>query len=276
MSTSGLKTIAIAILLLINALFLTVIISDAFADMRSQRETIENVSEVLRAGGIKIDPGDILTNDSIRTMHTARSVEAEAIIAEAILGQTVVSDQGVIYTYENAERGVAEFASAGDFEIRLREGAIMVTNDTLRTVQGLLRSMKLESTRLNVSVSPDGEIVSAVSAFRNASIFNCNIEFVFSEGSLHTIRGRYVAGFEPAEDGIVISPVGTALLGFLAEVKRDREDVDCTEIHSVEAGYHHRVAGSFGGVISPAWLIVTDNGTYLIDDTTGEIRPFSG
>jgi len=260
---------------MINALFLAVIVIDVVMEKRLERETTANVCRVLRAGGIAINPDDIQSNSALRTMRTARSLESEAVIAEAILGQTHVSDQGVIYLYENEERGVAEFASAGDFEIRLHDGVIVNSGDSLRTVQGLLRSMKLETTGLSLSVSHDGEVVTAVNAYRKASIFNNTIEFVFIDGSLHVIRGRYVAGFEPAEDGVAISPVGTTLLGFLAEVRReDREDVECTEIHSVEAGYQHRIASFGDGVISPAWLISTDNGTYLVDDATGEIRVF--
>jgi len=269
------KNITIAILLLINALFLTVIIIDVVMDIRLERETIGNVCRVLRAGGIAINPDDIQTNSALRTMRTARSLESEVVIAEAILGQTQVSDQGVIYLYENAERGVAEFASAGDFEIRLHDGVIVHSGDPLKTVQGLLRSMKLETTRLSLHVSHDGEVVTAVNAYRKASIFNNTIDFVFVDGSLYVIRGRYVAGFEPAEDGTAISPVGTTLLGFLAEVKREeREDVACSEILGVEGGYQHRIASFGDGVIAPAWLISTDNGTYLVDDATGEIRVF--
>jgi len=276
LSGSRIKTIAIAALLLINALFLTVIIIDAAADALSEREALENVCAVLRAGGIMINPDAVSTAGPIRTMRTARSLETEEAIARAVLGQTVVTDQGVIYLYENAERGSAEFASAGDFEIHLKEGVITNTNDTLRTIQGLLRSMNLETSEPLVSVSPDGETVTAAIAYRDASIFNCAVEFVFFGGSLQTIKGRYVAGFEPAEDGGVIHSAGTALLGFLAEVRREeRADVVCTQIHGVEAGYRHRVVGSFGeGVIAPAWLISTDNGFYLIDDASGEIWPF--
>jgi len=260
---------------MINVLFLTVIIIDVVMDMRLERETTGNVCRVLRAGGIAINPDDIQTDSALKTMRTARSLESEAVIAEAILGQTQVSDQGVIYLYENAERGVAEFASAGDFEIRLHDGVIINSGDPLRTVQVLLRSMKLETTKLSLSAGPDGEVVTVVNAYRKTSIFNNTIDFIFIDGSLRVIRGRYVAGFEPAEDGRGISPVGTTLLGFLAEVRREeREDVECSEILSVEAGYQHRIASFGDGVIAPAWLISTDNGTYLVDDATGEIRVF--
>jgi len=136
--------------------------------------------------------------------------------------------------------------------------------------------MGLETTRLDVSISPYGETVTVVAAYGDASIFNCVIDFVFVDGSLVAVRGRYVAGIEPAGDGHELSGVGTALLGFLAAVRNvEREDVFCTRVVGVEAGFLHRVVGSFGeGVLEPVWLISTDSGRYVFVDATGEVRLF--
>jgi len=276
MSISRIKTIAIAALILVNAFFISFIIIDAAADARAGREAIENACAILRAGGIMLDPDDVNTAGAIRTMKTARVIESEEAIARAILGSTEKTGQGVIYLYENAERGTAEFASAGDFEIRLSHGAITNNNGTMRTAERLLRDMKLETSRLVYSMGQGSETVTAVGAYKGASIFNCAIEFIFRENSLETIKGRYVTGITVAEGGDEISSVGTALLGFLAAVRNEeREDVKCTHIFSVEAGYQYRVAGVSGeGSISPSWLITTDEGRYLIDDATGEILAY--
>jgi len=270
MSVSRIKTIAIAALLLINTFFGILIIWDTAADARSERQAIENVCAVVSSGGVMIDPDAVILSGAIRTMRTAREGEAEAQIAQAVLGRTTMTDHGVIYLYENDERGTAEFYSAGDFEIRLNEGVITNENGTLRTVQGLLRDMKFETASQVVSLGQGSETVSAVSAYKGASIFNCATEFIFVGGSLQTIKGRYVAGIEPLEDGAAIMQVGTALLGFLAWVRRGNSD--CTQIDKIEAGYQYGVSGMFGeGVLVPAWLVTTDAGRYIIDDATGEI-----
>jgi hypothetical protein len=269
------KTVVIAALVLVNVFFLAVIIIDTVADARSEREAIENVCTVLRSGGIMISPESIRTGSTLRTMRTAREYGAEAAIARAVLGPTEMTVAGVIYHYESAERGIAVFFSGGDFEIHVNEGVITNTGGTLRTVRRLLRDMGLETSELRSTESPGGETVTAVSAFRGASIINCTIEFYFTGASLETVRGRYVAGAEPAEDSFGISQVGTALIGFLAAVRNDaREDIVCTHILSVEAGFQHHVVGSFGeGVIAPVWLITTDAGLFIVDGATGEIQP---
>jgi len=277
MSSSRIKTLVVAALVLVNAFFLTVIILDTVADARGERQAIENVCAVLRAGGIMIDPDDVVTGVAIRTMRTARVSEAEAQIARAVLGHAVLTEYGVIHVYDNPDRGYAEFSSAGVFEIRLNEGVVTNSTGTLRAVQRVLRDMRFETAELVLAGEPGSEVVSTIGAYRGVSIFNCAIEFVFSGQSLEVIRGRHVAGIGLAEDGADLSQVGTALLGFLAEVRREsREDVSATRIYGVEPGYQYRVVGSFGeGVLVPAWLVTADTGSYIIDCETGEISLFA-
>jgi len=263
----------IAMLVLINIVFLTVIGMDTVADAQSERQALINACTVLQNGGITIDPSNVKTSGALRAMRTARVDEAESIIARTFLGITEMTDQGVIYLYENGERGKARFYSAGDFEILLYGGVVGSSGGALRTVQRLMRDMNLEASSLLLSSGQGHETVTAICAIRGVTVFNCTIEFVFRGGYLERVEGRYLSGIEIAEDGAEISSAGTALLGFLAWVRR--ESVDCSRIYSVEAGYHHRVSGSFGeGLIIPVWMITTDSGKYILDDATGEVWVF--
>ena len=269
MSGSRIKTMVIAALLLINVFFLTVIIIDTVEDTRSERQAIENACAVLQLSGITVSPDNVKAGGSFRTMRTARGDEAEADIARALLGPTVMTEQGIIYLYENTDTGTAEFYSAGDFTVSLNEGVITSSGGTLRLVQRLLRKMGVKTAELTLSSAPGGETVTTVGAYKGVSIFNCTIEFMFRGENLEMVKGRYVTGAEVMEDGTEISSAGTALLGFLAWVRR--EDVRCSRIDLIEAGYQHRMAGPFGEVIAPVWLIVSDSGRYIFDDATGEV-----
>ena len=275
MSGSRVKTLVIAALVLINIFFLAVIVIDAINDAQSERKTIENVCAVLRAGGIRIEPSAIKADGSLRTMRTARGDEAEAAIVRAILGPTVMTVHGVRHQYENTGRGVAIFSSGGDFEIMVDPGAVAVSNGAVRTVQRLLRDMKLETSELIFTDLAERDTVTAICSYRRASIFNCTIEFIFSGDNLETVKGRYVTDIEPMEDGAMISHVGTALLCFLSAARdEEREDVACTRIDSIESGFQHHVVGAFGGgEIIPVWLIATDKGSYYVIYATGEILP---
>ena len=269
MSGSKIKNLTIAALLLLNTFFLIMIIIDRAADAREERQAIEDVCSILRSNGLHITPGNINAGGNLRTMRTVRVSEAEAAIAEAFLGEFTMTDQGVIYLYENEERGTAEFA--GDFEIRLNAGVITGSEGALRAVLDLLRDMGIETSEPVISGPPGFETITAVCMYGGAEIFNVSVEFAFFDGYLETVSGRYVTGIEVAEDSSRISSVATALLDFLAAVLSGENE--STRIYNIVAGYQHRVVGPSGeGVLSPAWLVITDTGRYIVDDATGEVR----
>ena len=270
MSFARIKSLIIVILLLFNLFFLAVIVIDSYADARSERQAAANACTVLTHRGISIDPDSIKTSGAIKVMRTARDLNAEALIAGVVLGDTVISDRGAIYSYESEGRGVAEFSSGGKFEMHLSDGVVTMSGSAEKTVQKLLRSMKIEISELKSKYIQGGEMLTAVCAYKGVSIFNCTITFTFVGEELKSIDGKYVTGIETAEDGAEVSTAGTVLLGFLASVLKG--DPECSAISYVEAGYQSYVAGPFGeGFIAPAWLIVTDTGRYIVDDASGEI-----
>jgi len=272
MSISRLKTLVIILLVLLNILFLTIIIRDTVVGTYIEKQAVENICELLRLRGISIKPEAVGAYIPLSEMKTTRDIEAEAMFAAIVLDETKMTDQGVIYHYENEQRGIAKFFSAGDFEIRLNPGVISSTNDRVKTVRELLRDMKLEISYIALSGEPERETVAATCAYKKASIFNCIIEFVFNGDNLELIRGRYITGIVETESSATLSTAGTALLGLYRAVKSG--EISCTSVESIEAGYYYLVAGSFGeGSMVPTWFIVTDNGSYMLEEGTGNIKP---
>ncbi|MCL2409973.1 MAG: hypothetical protein FWC96_10265 [Oscillospiraceae bacterium] len=270
MSVSRIKNIAIAALCLINGFFLAFIITDSGIEARNERQELENISAILLEGGITLDTGGVQTRGELRTMRTVRDIEAEAGIARAVLGQTYITEDGGMIYVHRSDRGMATFSSAGFFEINLYENVITNVRGTMQAAESLLGDMGIETSRLSLSGGVGYETVSAVSAYRGSSVFNGVIDFIFIDGSLRRIEGTYITGVEDAEDGETVSSVSTALLDFLAWVRKG--ETDSTRIYSVEAGFFYREAGRGEGVLTPTWLISADNGRqYLIDDATGEI-----
>jgi len=262
--------LAIAVLVLINAVFLTVIITDSVADSRSKRLAIENVCSVLNDNGIAVDADDVGEYAALRAMKTTRVFESEEAVARRLLGDVETTGQGAIYRYENAGAGYAEFSSAGVFEVRIEPGVILSGGDARKVADDLLRDMLIDASDIAVLSAPGRDTVTVLCTYKAASIFNCAIEFAFEGGSLTAVTGRYLTGIEAVEDGHVLSSPGTALLAFLSAVRKG--DVECAKIESVEAGFQHHESNPYGeGEISPAWLIVADTGRYILDDATGEI-----
>ena len=260
MSVSRIKSIVIAALCLINIFFLVMIVSDNIIDAQYERQVMDNVAAILEMHGISVDFDNVVTHGALRTMRTARSLETEERIAQAALGPvTVTSPGGGIYLYESAA-GTATFFSDGAFDIRFQAGAPPDTDDIAAAAQRLLRGMEIETAA--EFKMPDAQTVVVFGAYRGISIFNSTIQFVFDEESrLLSITGRYITGIEPMADGAQISSVATALLDFLAALRRDGQTV--VRIERMEAGYQYN-AGE--GVLVPTWLIETDIGQHIIDD----------
>ena len=270
MSISRIKTIVIAALVLINGIFLSVIIIDAVADIRSERAAIEDAAAILLSNGITINPDNISSSGSFGTMRTERVHEVEETIAAAVLGESEMTDLGVIFRYESLESGVAEFNSSGGFEMQLNENAIINTAGALKTVEKLLDDMKIEISSITQYSTTGYETVTAIVSYRGVEIFNCAIEFEFSGEQLKTISGRYVTVTRPLTDGVAITTPATAMLAVLGAVKN--EVIEVTRIDSLESGYFFRT-GPFGeGVLDPVWLVETDTGIYIMDVATGEIE----
>ena len=279
MERSQVKTIAIIALALINLFLISLIVVDFVLEASDTRYEIALAVEVLAMEGIFVNPYEININRNISAMVTARDMDAELRLAQTLLGEVEIIDQGLIFRYENPISGVAQFYSAGDFEV-VFNGAFLPTpaGGERAVAERLLSDMGIETSGLirSIAVRPGAagdRIITATGAYRGASIFNNNIEFIFEGNYLRAVRGRYVSGFEPVENGRQISNIGTVLLGFLASVRNG--EITDKNILSIEPGFQFRPAGAIGeGIISPAWLITTETGRYIADCETGEFRRF--
>jgi len=113
MSISKVKSIALALLVLINIIFLTVIVIDTAADARSDRLALENVCAVMRDGGIMIHPEHITRGDAdvssavtalLGFLAAVRDENREDIRSTFIYGVELI--HGDSCEHENCESGV--------------------------------------------------------------------------------------------------------------------------------------------------------------------------
>jgi len=99
MSVSRVKTIVLAMLVLINLFFLSVIVIDTVADMQSERLALENTCAVLRAGGITIYPESIKTDDPLLSDDSSELSSVSTILLGFLAAVKDEDREDVVCTY---------------------------------------------------------------------------------------------------------------------------------------------------------------------------------
>jgi len=268
MSIARLKSLVIAVLLLINIFFATDIVWDRISDAAQQARTIGELRVVMESSGLALSVnaiGDVAVLDAYTTSQDAF---AEAVIARAILGDCapVQSESGQIYAGEN---GTATFNSSGRFIIEMTEAVFSAEASPERAARKLLKSMGINTAEPVASVFGNTTIVVALCSWRGSQIFNCTVSFTFVGGELVNITGRRPSGMSEAHSGDSIS-LPTALLSFLRFNKA--QETEAGEITSIEPGYRMNVDAFGDGMLIPGWLIKTDAGDYFANASSGEIQ----
>ena len=117
METYRLKNIAIFILLLLN-LWLLVLLGFQYLQTRQADSGVdERLRSLYEAGQLALAPSVDALQDPMPPLALSRRVEAEALMAAALLGEgaQAVSQGGGIYSY-STEAGSIQFRSGGSFD----------------------------------------------------------------------------------------------------------------------------------------------------------------
>ncbi len=269
MKVTNIKNIVIWALVIINAFFLAFFLWRLADDHSQKAEALENLGTLLSQNGIYIDTDNIHEGDALPALLVSRNIQRERRLAETLLGQTQVTEQGgIIYTYSvPGKDDKAVFKNGGEFDITFSPHVYDITINEVTTVKSLLRTMKIETTSVKATGVPGNETVTAVCSWNHQPIFNCQIIFIFKDGSLNQIVGKHTNEITVTSTNTDMSSSATAMINFLGAVKAG--SISCTEIKKLEPGYN---LNALGTRISPAWRIETDTDTYYIDAVTGTIE----
>lgn len=268
MKITKIKSILIGALVLVNLFFLAVILRDYVAERSGRKELLEHLARLFEQHGVALDIGSVGEGASLTEYTVRRNQDAERALAEALLGDTVKSDEGGnIYEYKS-EKGTAVF-TGGTFEVSVNPGVWLAGAGPVRTVRDVLKTLKIEAASIGPAGDKGNETVTAVCAAGGFPIFNCGIRFHFQDGWFLGISGTMATALTPAAGKTDMSSPATALVRFLSDIKSNK--ISCTEIRAVTPGYYMPPFFSDDDSLIPVWRIQTDAGTYYRDAVTGEI-----
>ena len=267
MSIARLKSLVIAVLVLINLFFATAIILNRVGGAAEQGRIIESLRTAMSASGITFSDDAIRDVTVLDAYTTSQDAFAEAVIARTILGdcEPVQSDSGQKYA---GTRGTASFNTLGEFVIELTESYSPSGSSAERISKKLLKNMGIDTTEPVATVFGNTTVVVALCTWRGSQIFNCTVTFTFSGSELVRVEGRRPSDVSETQVSSYIT-FSTAVLSFLRYDKS--QETSSAVITSIDPGYRMNVSAFGDGLLTPGWLIVTDTGVFFANAITGEI-----
>lgn len=269
MKTSRLKSIVIAILLLVNIFLFVLLLGRQNQQRAAYERSVEQLSILLSDNGIDFDTALLPRDVSISTIELSRSNDEESAFAEKLLGKAVSrSVGGGIFIYEN-DAGSCQFRSNGTVEGALSRH---VSNPTA-FCEDIFRNwgyhMDDEAYAQALAVNDSGSgTISALREIDGHLVFAAPLSLTFENSALVSVSGSFLpeaASLKGAECMDAVS----AVVHFLDY--RNANGLVCTEITRLSCGYLLQDSSSVSTRLVPVWCIATDAGNYYVNCATGSI-----
>lgn len=251
MDSGKLKTAVILILLLVNAAFGWILLTQRKNEADLQAQTRSELVRVMANMGVTMDENILPRETSMRQYTLTRDMALETALVQAFLGAASGQDMGGnIHYYEN-ENGRASFRNSGDFEIRVTQPGSSIEKRLIEN---------------GLSLAREGD--EFVCLLEEKEVFNCRIRLSAQAEGSYRIYGRCMLGtLQPGRS--------IAALGAPAMILRFRDQVEetgrvFTEIRSIRTGYLLRPAVP-AAELEPVWCIETDGGVWYVSLEKGEL-----
>ncbi len=266
------KTILIALLLLVNALLLSLFLTRQMSSSGILRQAERDVISILANQSVEIAE-DVIPPLDLRLpiLNNERDSRAELDAVSALLGDVTLQTKGGNIISYTSGKGYAEFRGGGYFEFGLVETADDLNPPTTETVKDTLDNMGFNSNLPEVrsSNTPSGTFFSVIQSINGYNIFNCRAELDYTSANLTNMSGRWILGnTRQSADGVSISPA-SVLLGMVAELESKNTNIH--KIFSMQPGYFAELGAPGVTRLTPVWLIGCDTGEYMVSAETAKL-----
>lgn len=200
-----------------------------------------------------------------------RDLEAEQKLAAALLGSEVDADNqgGGLYLYRS-KLGELSLRAGGELSAQLAQDEHWRTDSPESHAAGLLRAMELTARQTGVTTQGTETVVRFRQLLDRIPVFSCEVEFVYKDGLLRTVRGTLLPAGQTVQEAGSALTLPTALMRFLDGITATG-DV-CSSIQSMEAGYRISSQPLSGGVrLTAVWLVSSNTADYYLDGATGAL-----
>lgn len=269
MDSLKVKNFIIIVLLIVNAVLLAVVVSDALRGDELWDQSVEGAVALLESNGISVSPDADLSTRSLNQRSVSRSAELEREAVDDVLGGMTSEDRGGGIIHYGGANGEAVFRGTGGFDIQFTASGAPEAEDAVRTALGIAKKLgiSLLEDSCVTTTSNSSTILEFACAYEGARIVNCTVEFRFMLGRLYSVSGTRPLDTVTSETETNVIDVPTALMRFL-ELTRDKGHI-CSELRGLELCYAFSASASGEGSLTPIWRVVTDTGEFYINAVTG-------
>lgn len=272
MDSIKVKNFIILVLLIVNAVLLSAVISDRMRGSELWNESVDGAVALLEANGISVSEEADLSSRSLDQRSVARSAQFEAQAVDSLIGVNNTDDRGGGIIYYGGTKGEATFRGTGGFDIQFFASGAPETEDPEKTAREVAKTLGIGllpgSEGCEVVEQDENDVVLELNcASDGARILNCRVEFRFMYGRLYSISGTRPLDTVTSETDTSIIDVPTVLMRFL-ELTREKGHI-CSELRGLELCYAFSASASGEGSLTPTWLVVTDTGEFYLNAITG-------
>lgn len=268
MDTRKIKNFIVLVLLIVNAILLAVVLTDAVRERGLSSGAVEGVADILAANGIDVSPEADLSERSLAVVEMRRDTGLERQLAENLIGECSVSDLGGNILHYVGQNGQANFRGTGSFEMQVYDGPN--EGDPLDTARRCARELGLDTAREPLDYDIDERLSGTVElacSYGGSRILNCRVSFTFGSGELMMIIGTRSPDTAVSESDVKLLDVPTVLLRFLAIVTESGRV--CSSLDTLELCYSMTATAAGEAQLVPVWRIGTDAGDFFINAVTG-------
>lgn len=274
MPVSKLKNLAILILILANLMLILLVAPNRRAAQQQEESLRESLCALYAKEGIELLPEAVADTVSLYLLELRENPDADLRAATALLGQqlTAQDDSTRYLSSYQSELGTCSISRSGSFQAQLtgqREWG-----DVLKASKKMLRNMGFSWEALEAPERVRAGVyeVHAVQSVLGVPVLSGGLTMTYANGCLTELDGMFFTGagaLTRVSDRACLS-AGDALVAFLSA----RYEIGWvgSAVHAMEQGYVRAETAAAASVrLSPAWLLETDAGSFLVNGMTGEV-----
>ena len=270
MDSIKVKNFIIIVLLIVNAILLSVFVTDTVRERGQASGAVDGAVSLLAENGIAVSADADLSERSLGVVALSRDTERERELVSSVLGDVTVTNLGGNILHDVGPKGEANFRGTGSFEMLVYDNDF-IGEEPLTAARHFAAQLGLDTLREPVSASVDPETLDGtlelMCTSNSASVVNCRLSVTFSDGEIIMVLGTRVLDSVVNESGMDTLDVPTVLMRFLALVL-DSGRV-CSSLDSLELCYSMTATAAGDGSLVPVWRITTDTGEYYINAVSG-------